>query len=47
MRSWSQSTEPWPFVLGREMAGIFAVEGWQVQASANALIYGRMVSISW
>jgi membrane-associated protease RseP (regulator of RpoE activity) len=31
MRSWSQSTEPWPFVLGREMAGIFAVEGWQVQ----------------
>ncbi len=31
MRSWSQSTEPWPFVLGREMADVFAIEGWQVQ----------------
>lgn len=29
MRGWSRSIEPWPFVLGRELSGIFAVEEWQ------------------
>jgi len=29
MRSWSQSTEPWPFVLGRELVGVFAIQEWQ------------------
>jgi membrane-associated protease RseP (regulator of RpoE activity) len=30
MRGWGFSVEPWAFVLGRELADIFAVEGWQV-----------------
>ncbi len=30
MRIWSQSIEPWPFVLGREIADVFAIQDWQV-----------------
>jgi len=30
MRNWGFSIEPWGFVLGRELAGVFAVESWQV-----------------
>jgi membrane-associated protease RseP (regulator of RpoE activity) len=30
MRSWGSVREPWPFVLGRELDGIFAIEDWQV-----------------
>src|SRR3990172_5672516 len=29
MRSWGSVREPWPFVLGRELDGIFAIEDWQ------------------
>lgn len=28
MRTWTRSIDPWPFVLGRELAGIFAIEEW-------------------
>ncbi|MBI2164453.1 MAG: site-2 protease family protein [candidate division NC10 bacterium] len=28
MRTWTRSIEPWPFVLGRELAGVFAIEEW-------------------
>lgn len=28
MRGWGPSVEPWPFVLGRELAGVFAVQEW-------------------
>jgi len=28
MPGWVSSMEPWPFVLGREMIGVFAIEGW-------------------
>lgn len=30
MRNWGFSVEPWGVVLGRELADVFAVEGWQV-----------------
>jgi membrane-associated protease RseP (regulator of RpoE activity) len=30
MRGWGFSIEPWATVLGRELADVFAVEGWQV-----------------
>jgi membrane-associated protease RseP (regulator of RpoE activity) len=30
MRFWSQSIEPWPFVLGREIADVFSIQEWQV-----------------
>jgi membrane-associated protease RseP (regulator of RpoE activity) len=30
MRGWTRIIEPWPFVLGRELAGIFAIQEWQV-----------------
>ncbi len=29
MRGWGSVREPWPFVLGRELDGIFAIEDWQ------------------
>lgn len=29
MRGWGGIQEPWPFVLGRELDGIFAIEDWQ------------------
>ncbi len=29
MRGWGNVREPWPFVLGRELDGIFAIEDWQ------------------
>jgi len=29
MRSWGSVREPWPFVLGRELDGVFAIEDWQ------------------
>src|SRR5574341_24079 len=29
MRSWPIPAEPWPFVLGREFVGVFAIEEWQ------------------
>src|SRR3970040_369345 len=28
MRGWGSVREPWPFVLGRELDGIFAIEDW-------------------
>jgi membrane-associated protease RseP (regulator of RpoE activity) len=28
MRPWTRSVDPWPFVLGRELAGVFAIEEW-------------------
>jgi membrane-associated protease RseP (regulator of RpoE activity) len=28
MRGWSSPIEPWPFVLGRELAGVFAIQEW-------------------
>lgn len=30
MRSWARPIDPWPFVLGRELVGVFAVDEWQV-----------------
>jgi membrane-associated protease RseP (regulator of RpoE activity) len=29
MRNWISPTGPWPFVLGREMVGVFSVEDWR------------------
>ena len=29
MRAWPIPAEPWPFVLGRELVGVFAVKDWQ------------------
>lgn len=29
MRAWPIPAEPWPFVLGRELVGVFAVDEWQ------------------
>lgn len=31
MRGWPIPAEPWPFVLGRELVGVFAIEDWQAQ----------------
>jgi membrane-associated protease RseP (regulator of RpoE activity) len=30
MRGWGRVLEPWPFVLGRELTGVFAIDEWQV-----------------
>jgi membrane-associated protease RseP (regulator of RpoE activity) len=29
MSGWTRSIEPWPFVLGRELVGVFAIQEWQ------------------
>ncbi len=29
MSAWTRVIEPWPFVLGRELVGVFAVQDWQ------------------
>ncbi len=29
MSAWTRILEPWPFVLGRELVGVFAVQEWQ------------------
>ena len=29
MRGWPMPAEPWPFVLGREFVGVFAIEEWK------------------
>ncbi len=30
MSGWTRFMEPWPFALGRELAGVFAINDWQV-----------------
>lgn len=29
MSAWARILEPWPFVLGRELVGVFAIQDWQ------------------
>ena len=38
MRGWTGFIEPWPFVLGRELSGVFAIREWQV---LNAVVRFR------
>ena len=44
MRGWGSVREPWPFVLGRELDGIFAIEDWSALAGDGMVRFrGRLL----
>lgn len=44
MRGWSRSIEPWPFVLGRELAGVFAIQEWSAVGGDGMIQFrGRLL----
>jgi len=42
MSAWTKMPEPWPFVLGRELVGVFAIENWQI-VDGIVRFHGRLL----